>query len=248
MINHVRTLLLNSLAAGAAQWPAERFVPADFRPRAVPAAARPVYEALFPPGCDRAFRNLRLAQLLPLLHQPQFDALARAYDPRVTYLPFAADAFAAVRRAVTVTPVAGGATLAVDRSGQTPDATRLLTDWLVAVASPTEVRLTGPAGAVLAAYGTAAGLSTAVPLPGTAYAVRFPPAPGLAWQVSVLTPPPSLAAVADVVDRVATAALFAAYPAGAVAWAASPHATDRLAAAALAVAAALDAAHPGGGP
>jgi len=249
MVNHVRTLLLNAAAAtGSTLWPAERYVPPDFRPRAVPAAARPVYDALFPPGCDRAFRNLRLAQLLPLLHQPRFGPLALAPDPRVTYLPFAADAFAAVRAAVSVSAVAGAAALTVQPSGQAPDPTRLLAAWLVEVVSAAEVRLSGPTGSTIRTYAATAGLSAAVPLPGTAYAVLFPPTAGLAWRVTVLTPPPPLAAATDAVDRLDTAALFDAYPEGRDAWASSPHATDRLAAAALAAARALDLATPGGGP
>ena len=245
MTNHVRTLLLNEPpAAGSALWPAERYVPPRFVPRAVPPVARAAYAALFPTGCDRAFKNLRLAQLLPLLHQPRFEPLTLAADPRVTYLPFAADAFAAVRAGVTVTGPAG---LTVEPSAAAADLTRLLVAWSVDVASPAEVRLTGPEPADPVAYTTTAGLSSAVPLPRTAYQVRFPPAVGASWRVSVLTPPPSLAGVAAAVDRADLGDLFDAYPAAADAWTRSPHVTDRLAAVALAVAAALDASPPGVG-
>jgi len=258
VINHARTLLLNETAVTpGVTWPAEQYVPTAYRRRAVPPVARPAYDTLFPPGCDRAFKNLRLAQLLPLMHSRATEQLVLGLDSRVTYLPFDSAGFDSLRIGTAVVRLAGTASLAVIRTNAAVDRTRLLSSWRVDLVDATHVRLTGLAGPGVSAGGTVsfsatAGLSDPVTLPGTACAVRLPTADaGASWQVTVLADPPGLTELFDAVDSQDYTRLFAGDATGlsrcAEVWTTSPHVTDRLAAVATAVALQLDAAVPGGG-
>lgn len=88
MINHVRSLLLNSADTGYRDQPWEEFVPTDYRVRPVNAGMRAVRTALFGSVPDRYMLNYRLRQFMPTLHTPDLEPYTLRHDPRVTYLPF----------------------------------------------------------------------------------------------------------------------------------------------------------------
>lgn len=87
MLNHVRTLLLNQ-----SQQPyspeydfAEEIVPPEFRRRSLTGLAAILHSGLFGSSPDRLFCNLRLRQLLTLLHASSLANYLTAADARITY-------------------------------------------------------------------------------------------------------------------------------------------------------------------
>lgn len=90
-INRVRTLILNSTAGRhAVDAPGEEYVATTFRRRKLTPAVRRLYQLLFGTRPDRLFVNIRMRQIMQLLHTTE---LAPAVGDRsqLTYLPFRDD-------------------------------------------------------------------------------------------------------------------------------------------------------------
>ena len=90
MINHIRTLLLNS--AGDAGPPegalGEEVIPEDYRPVEESPAVRAVRQAIFGFNSDRNLKNYRLRQILHTIHNTELEDYLYKFDERVTYWPF----------------------------------------------------------------------------------------------------------------------------------------------------------------
>ena len=251
MVNHVRTLLLNSGSPGSIIWPGEEYVPPLYQPVTIPDAARQIYNAIFPPGCDRAFANLRLSQLLPLLHRPQFDPIVRSFDPRITYIPFSRAAFDALLGQVNITSSSSSNALTVVRVNNVVDPTRLLDVWQIAVVNSTTLQVNGyrgdgqPIPNNVVSFTVTGGIANPVTLPGTNFAVQFAPVVGSSWQLTTLGPIESLSNAMAEVDQANTEALFASTDSTTQLlhniWLTSPHLTDRFSAAVIAAAAVIGA-------
>jgi hypothetical protein len=80
MINHVRTLLQNTVPAQS-----DEYVPEDFVPMEAPEAVQKVKRILW--GRTPAYQ-FRIRQLMQLLHSTELEEHVLAKDPRVTYIPF----------------------------------------------------------------------------------------------------------------------------------------------------------------
>lgn len=93
MLNHGRTLLMNASHLAEAIT-GEEYVPESFRPiTTLPTAVRKVRSILFGTDPDRYMLNLRLHQLMPLIHICGLEQYLLAYDSRITYWPIKQDVF-----------------------------------------------------------------------------------------------------------------------------------------------------------
>src|ERR1700733_15786498 len=90
MINHVRTLLLNTPSAGlpAVGYPGFEFVDPAYAPRTLPTPLQDIYRLLFGDSPDQALLNWRLREYMGILHSSEVSEYVLALDPRITYLPF----------------------------------------------------------------------------------------------------------------------------------------------------------------
>ena len=86
MINHARTLLLNTRPQKSQRQDAGyEYMPETFRPAALSPALATIYKVLFGTKPDMYFLNLRARELLAYIHQTELAAYAYKLDPRVTY-------------------------------------------------------------------------------------------------------------------------------------------------------------------
>lgn len=108
MINHIRTLLLNQHpdTAGPTDIGYE-YVPAAFKPVALPTALETVHKILFGSRPDNYFRNFRVREMLGYIHQTELDVFARKFDNRVTYWPQTQNPFYGAAKQVFVEQIAG---------------------------------------------------------------------------------------------------------------------------------------------
>jgi len=81
MINHVRTLLQNR----SHKHPSDEFVPPDFTPMACPPVVQKIKRILWG---RTPVSQLRIWQVMQLLHASELEEHVLAPDGRVTYLPF----------------------------------------------------------------------------------------------------------------------------------------------------------------
>ena len=101
MINHARTLLLNTraLPAGAVQDPGETYIDPAFSPVAYVGKLKAMQSLLVPPAPSRAVRNFYVYAMLRLVHAPDYDKYTRTFDARLTYSddfsPYVGEEFAA---------------------------------------------------------------------------------------------------------------------------------------------------------
>lgn len=88
MINHARTLLLNSDGSKrpAPSFFGEEYVPTTFRPLPMPSELVTIRRALFGSNPDNAGLNYLLWQYMRILHSTEFEDYVIALDSRVTYL------------------------------------------------------------------------------------------------------------------------------------------------------------------
>jgi len=86
MVNHARTLLLNSVS-GISSELGEEFVPLDFVPVALNAGLTAARRVLFGANPDRLMLNYRLKQFMTLLHSTELEEFVTGLDSRVTYWP-----------------------------------------------------------------------------------------------------------------------------------------------------------------
>ena len=109
MINHARTLLLNTRPQNSQRQDAGyEYMPATFRPVALPQALATVYRVLFGTKPDMYFLNLRARELLTYIHQTELAEYVYRLDPRVTYTTTtSAPFFENAKPTITVVQTAG---------------------------------------------------------------------------------------------------------------------------------------------
>lgn len=90
MINHIRTLLLNSsiAEARALTFPGEDIVPLSYRPVILSDPLLSVYRTLFGSNPDRAYKNWRLREYMTTLHNSKLADHLTVSDKRITYWPY----------------------------------------------------------------------------------------------------------------------------------------------------------------
>lgn len=114
MINHVRTLLMNTRRDSyRVTDPGEEYVPADYTPRVLSADLRLFRAALFGNQPDRLFINYRMRQLMQLLHATPLAEDITRDDDRLTYLPFKQDLFDQAFKTTIVQPAGQDARLEI---------------------------------------------------------------------------------------------------------------------------------------
>lgn len=107
MINHARTLLLNTPAKKAqAQDAGYEYIPAEYRRVELTSTLKKIQSTLFGVSPDQRFLNLRAMELLSYAHQTELAEYVYALDPRVTYWPRASALFQPTPP-ITVTQVSG---------------------------------------------------------------------------------------------------------------------------------------------
>lgn len=88
MINHARTLLLNQARRNTHYSDiGHEYVPANFKPVALPATLNMVRQLLFGSAPDNYFLNYRCRELLAYIHTTELAEYIYKLDPRVTYWP-----------------------------------------------------------------------------------------------------------------------------------------------------------------
>ena len=88
MINHARTLLLNTPAKKAQALDAGyEYIPAEYRRVELTSTLKTIQTTLFGVNPDQRFLNLRAMELLSYAHQTELAEYIYALDPRVTYWP-----------------------------------------------------------------------------------------------------------------------------------------------------------------
>jgi hypothetical protein len=88
MINHARTLLLNTPAKKAQALDAGyEYIPAEYRRVELTSTLKTIQTALFGVNPDQRFLNLRAMELLSYAHQTELAEYIYELDPRVTYWP-----------------------------------------------------------------------------------------------------------------------------------------------------------------
>lgn len=104
MINHARTLLLNTAARNnqITTETAAEYVPADFFPVNLTSSLQLVRRVLFGSKPDARFINLRIRELMGYIHQTEFAHYVYDLDPRVTYWPTQAEDFKDAARSQTI--------------------------------------------------------------------------------------------------------------------------------------------------
>jgi hypothetical protein len=94
MINHARTLLLNTPAQrGQLQDQGYEYIPIDFSPVQLSPALMTARRVLFGARPDIYFLNARAQELLGYAHNTELAAYVYALDPRVTYWPATTNSF-----------------------------------------------------------------------------------------------------------------------------------------------------------
>ena len=88
MINHARTLLLNTPLASLPDTAISEYVPVEFVPVPLSGPLQQVQQTLFGSRPTGTTRLLRVRQYLALWHAGRFADYVQAVDPRITYDPF----------------------------------------------------------------------------------------------------------------------------------------------------------------
>lgn len=88
MINHVRTLLLNTSAGNlSGQAPGAEYVDPNYRAAALPPVLAQVHRALFGASNEALYCDYTVAQLLATVHASRLAEDSLLDDPRITYDP-----------------------------------------------------------------------------------------------------------------------------------------------------------------
>src|SRR5271166_5753626 len=95
MINHLRTVLLNVSGSNLPpdNYPGEEYVPPTYYARVLRGGVAQAYQLLFGSMPDRALLNLRLRELLSIIHSTELAIYATNLDSRITYLPWDTSVF-----------------------------------------------------------------------------------------------------------------------------------------------------------
>lgn len=87
MINHGRTLLINTFGTGQdLSFFGEHYIPPTYGVMVLDDALKAMYQALFGVNPDRAFLNFRAHELLTLIHSTELGSYLTDLDSRITYL------------------------------------------------------------------------------------------------------------------------------------------------------------------
>lgn len=172
MINHLRTLLLNTGPATAAT-PGEEYVPKGFRPQTLPQDLSSIRNLLFGPSPDRAMLNYRLRQYLALVHSTELEKYVLNLDPRITYWPpHDTGLFKDSTFGTMITLISGSNNWAINIIGN-PAGVRnnsfLLTNWRVQVIDAGNVRVQNltQGTTVIYPYTVTNGITGSIPLVGS---------------------------------------------------------------------------------
>lgn len=179
MINHARTLLLNTTTVGDyATYPGEEYISADFVPLKLTSTLLRIRAGLFGSRPDRLMLNYRGRQLMSLLHATELSQFVLDLDPRVTYdhtaQTFYEHPFGFGSRQYT------GCGTSLYLQGETltdPSPTGLCRRrWSVDVISDSQVSIKSSKPAapeVFVDYTSTDGLSSLITLPETSLSFRF---------------------------------------------------------------------------
>lgn len=85
MINHARTLLMNSASAPIS--PGEEYILDTYVPFKLPRYLQNVWNVLYGDKLERKDLNYRTRQLITFLHSTELVKYVTALDPRITYWP-----------------------------------------------------------------------------------------------------------------------------------------------------------------
>jgi hypothetical protein len=152
------------------------------------------YRVIFGNNPDRALINWRLREFLPILHGTPMLQSVLDLDPRVTYLPFNDNLYQQIS-AGPVTEPQGGTTAKLYPIIADDEDDQIYYRWLITVLNATDVEvkiLSNPVSIpppIVTNYIVAGGLSSIVPLGGSAHSVRFQPTIGASWLLTVLQRP-----------------------------------------------------------
>lgn len=202
MINHVRTLLMNSTGTTDPAYPGEEYVPA-YTPIIVPPAFKPIWEILFGYNPDRAMLNYRLHQYMNLIHGTRdLEEFVTTLDSRITYTPFnnnsIYDNIVVPATATQLNTPIKTVDFVGDLNNQLA-VSRLINEWIVTVLDSSSVKIqqvVDPKTTITSAYTASGGLSSVVNMPGTTLGIRFQEGVGSSWMVRLYCrPSKSLATV-----------------------------------------------------
>ena len=91
MINHARTLLMNTRATRAnyadSGYEGYEYIPDNFVPTRLSAGLASIYRLLFGEHPDGLFKGLRVRELLSYIHETELESYLYKFDARVTYWP-----------------------------------------------------------------------------------------------------------------------------------------------------------------
>jgi hypothetical protein len=196
MINQLRTLLLNqpSNTIPLTSYPGEEFVTTDYEPKTLNDGLATVSKLLFGVAPDRAMLNLRLRQILGIVHTTELAEYVYALDPRVTYWPPRNnDLFTMLDGPPDIVNVSGTKDLYI--LGNVPPfvaGDQVYFSYLIEVVDGANVKissLTEPVPVTTSPYVITAGLSSAVSLPGSDLSFKFQAGVGSIWTVTWLAYP-----------------------------------------------------------
>ncbi len=196
MVNHIRNLFYNR--AGVAQPDisslGEEYVPAEFTPKQIPAALVRPWQVLFGRRPDTLFLNYRLRQIMTILHTSPMEEFIFRKDPRITYWPIRDHTLFDSVFGVQITAHDGSDTIPTvygDGEADEKDG-RCQFSWLVAHNGMGRVTITPNVGniePVTVDVEFTAGLSSAIPLPGSGLTMRIPVSGDRRWSVEAACRP-----------------------------------------------------------
>lgn len=199
MINHARTLLLNSKQTTVASLPGAQYVPTDFVPVSLNIPLTTIRRVLFGPNPDAFKLVYRTQELLTLLHASELSDFLYTLDSRITYWPFDNSLFY-MPTEITSKILSGDTTLVLGGGPPVEDAGALYYAWNITASDgqTLEIQQTAPRQRLMTAELTFVdGLSLPVVIPGTATTIHLPPpSPGDSWRLSgAVRPSYDLAAI-----------------------------------------------------
>lgn len=216
MINHVRTLLVNETPTPE-HLLGDEHIPRTYVRRAEPEAVQRLFGVLYGPTPDRVLKNYRMAQLMPLIHGSELQAISDELDPRLSYWPPRGSSEPLDWSSTNVTWSAG----APDRwhvLGNRVSTGPLVNRWTVVQVTGTEVRVVRESQPASTQIITVSGGEYDIPLHGSGAVLRTPAlAPGATAGIQLNIPPALsfpglLAAIRDSLGQEDLTALWSGHP------------------------------------
>jgi hypothetical protein len=207
MINHLRTTLLNvdgSVSYGV-DYPGEEAIDPGFTAKNLAGSLLAVHQLLFGNNPDRAMLNLRLRELLSVIHSsPDLSIFVTQLDSRLTYWPWKSNTLYQTILNGPVVEQIGPTTTELYVLGMTQPirttSERIYSSYLVEVLNATDVKVTwetDPNGlsSMTSNYTITAGLSSIVAFQGSELSFRFQDGIGAKWRITWLALPERLLGV-----------------------------------------------------